>query len=217
MSKKEHISHPYHYSVDKNIIQWLIDWGVVVGLFLLYFNFYNFGRFTPSEMVKTTGLMAISLLSLTLLTGPVARFLPFLDLLKAHRRFWGIASFLFAALHLILVLVFYFKLNIFRLFDSVNPKFLGLEVGLWSAAVLLLVALTSHQKALRKLNPKVWKAIQLTSYIALIFAVVHFYLMEQVNGVLVIKRSLGQITFWFAVAVIIIRLIVLFFPKKRRE
>lgn len=217
MSKKEHISHPYHYSAQKNLVQRLIDLGVVVGLFIIYFNFYNFGRFTPSEMVKTTGLMAISLLALTLLTGPVARFLPFLDVLKAHRRFWGITSFLFLVAHFILVLVFYFKFNIFRLFDPVNPKFLGLEIGLLSFAVLLLVALTSYGKALKKLNPKLWKAIQLTSYIALIFAVIHFYLMEQVNGVFVIKRSLGRITFGFAAVVIFIRLIVLFFPKKRRS
>ena len=86
------VFHPYHYSVDKNFIQRLIDWGVPLGLFYLYFQFYNFGKITPSEMVKTTGLMAISLLALTLLAGPVARFLPFLDILKAHRKFWGITS-----------------------------------------------------------------------------------------------------------------------------
>ena len=90
--------HPYHYSVDKNFIQRLIDWGVPLGIFFLYFEFYNFGKFTPSEMVKTTGLVAIFLLALTLFVGPLARFIPSLDILKAHRKFWGIASFLFLVL-----------------------------------------------------------------------------------------------------------------------
>ncbi len=82
MKKSEHNAHPYHYSVEKNIIQHLLDWGAPVGLFLLYFNFYNFTKISPSEMVKTSGLMAISLLGLTLVVGPIARFVPALDVPK---------------------------------------------------------------------------------------------------------------------------------------
>lgn len=216
MKKSARNLHPYHYSIDKNIIQHLLDWAVPVGLFLLFFYFYNFGKFSPSEMVKTSGLIAISLLALTLVVGPIARFLPFLDVLKAHRKFWGIASFLFLALHIGLVVVFYFKFNFLRLFDTSSPKFEGLFAGLLATIILLLVTLTSSQKALRSLDPKIWKIIQTTSYIALILAVAHFYLMEQVDGVLVIKRLLGRITFWFATAVIFIRLIVLFLPQKRK-
>ena len=210
MKKSGHQSHPYHYSVDKNLIQHLIDWGIPIGLFLLYFNFYNFGKFNPSEMVKTSGLLAIALLALTLVVGPAARFFPALDILKAHRKFWGVTSFLFVVLHLSLVVIFYLKWNLMALVNPANPKFLGLTAGVLAFMILLLVTLTSNRKALKHLDPKLWKAIQTTSYIALILAVGHFYLMEQVNWVLVIKRLLGQITFWFAFLVIIIRLIVLF-------
>lgn len=209
-------THPYHYQEDKNIIQFILDWMVPVGLFLLYFIFYNFGKFSPSEMVKTSGLMAITLLALTLAIGPIARFVPALDILKAHRKFWGITSFLFLVLHLSLVVIFYFKFNILKIVDLNNPKFEGLLSGLLAAGVLLLVTLTSTKKALQNLNPKVWKLIQTTSYLALILAVLHFYLMEQVNGVLVIKRLLGRITFYFAAVVILIRLIVLILPQRRK-
>ena len=149
-------NHPYHYSVDKNIIQHLLDWAIPAGLFLLYFYFYNFGKVTPSEMVKTSGLMAISLLALTLAVGPIARFIPALDILKAHRKFWGIASFLFLILHLSLVVIFYLKFNVLTLFDSSNPKFAGLMAGLLAFIILLLVTLTSNQKAIRNLDPKVF-------------------------------------------------------------
>lgn len=217
MAKVKAVSHPYHYSVDKNLVQRLIDWGIPLGLFYLFFQFYNFGKFTPPEMVKTTGLMAISLLSLTLVAGPLARFLPFLDILKAHRKFWGITSFLFLAAHITLVFIFYFKFNFYRFIDPSSPKTAGLTVGLMATVILLLVTLTSNRKALKSLDPKIWKAIQTTSYIALMLAVAHFYLMEQVNGVLVIKRLLGQITFWFAAVVVVVRLIVLFLPQKRKQ
>jgi len=46
-------------------------------------------------------------------------------------------------------------------------------------------------------------------------AVSHFYLMEQVNGVLVIKRLLGQITFVFSVLVITLRILILLLPAKK--
>lgn len=209
-------NHPYHISIDKNLTQHLIDWGVPIGLFLFYFLFYNYGKISPSEMVKTSGLMAISLLALTLLIGPLARFVGAVDSLKAHRKFWGISSFLFLLVHIGLVITFYFKFNLGLLIDTSNPKFGGLAAGVLATIILLLVTLTSNQKALKGLSPRTWKIIQTTSYLALILAAAHFYLMEQVNGVLVIKRLLGKITLWFAVAVIIMRLIVLLLPGTKK-
>lgn len=215
MKTTDAFAHPYHWTQDKNLIQRLIDIGVPAGLFWAYFQYYNFGKFTPSEMVKTTGLLAIALLSLTLIAGPIARFAPALDILKAHRKFWGICSFIFVILHAALVIIFYFKFNVLRLLDTTNPKFLGLFAGVVATAILSIITLTSKKSAIKKLNPKVWKAIQTTSYLALLFAFIHFYLVEQVNGVLVIKRLLGQVTFGFAAFVMAIRLLVLLTPSKK--
>lgn len=216
MKKINHKDHPYHNSVDKNLIQRLLDWGLPIGLFVLYFYFYNFGKFSPSEMVKTTGLMSISLLAITLIAGPLAWFMPALDVFKAHRKFWGISSFLFLLIHLGLVFVFYFQFSFAPFFNSSSPKFTGLMMGLLAFAILLLITLTSTQKALQSLDPKVWKMIQSASYIALILAVGHFYFMEQVNGTLVIKRTFGQLTFGFAVIVVLVRLLVLILPHRKK-
>lgn len=204
-------SHLYHYSAEKNIIHRLIDIGLPAGLFLIFFQFYNFGKITPNEMVKTTGLLAISLLAITLLVGPLGKIFPGLDFLKAHRKFWGVSSFLAAATHTLLVFVYYFKFNLANFINTGSPKFPGILSGLMALAILMLVTLTSNKNALSILSPKVWKTVQVTSYLALILAVGHFYLMEQVNGVLVIKRLLGQITFWFSTAVIVVRLLILLF------
>lgn len=214
MSKQNKKDHPYNYSIDKNLVQHLLDWGVPIGLFYLYFQFYNFGKITPSEMVKTSGLLAIALLSLTLIAGPIARFFPSLDILKAHRKFWGITSFFVALIHSGLVSIFYLKFDFLKLIDPSNPKYLGLAMGIMSLFVLLVVTLSSHRRALTNLDPKLWKTIQLTSYLALALALIHFTLIEQVNGVLTIKRLLGQLTFGFAFLAVLFRLIVLFFPGK---
>lgn len=209
--------HPYHHSVEKGSIQRLLDVGVPAGLFLLFFLFYNFGKITPHEMVKNTGLLSITLLGITLLVGPLSKLVPALDILKAHRKFWGITSFLVALTHVILVFIFYYKFNLLKFVDTTNPKYGGILAGLLALIILLLVTLTSNQKALNKLSPKTWKIIQTTSYLALALAVLHFYLMEQVNGVLVIKRLLGQITLGFAVFVIATRLFILILPNKDKS
>lgn len=215
MKKVAKQSYPYHYSVDKNFLQVLIDWGVPILLFWLYFQYYNFGKITSSEMIKTSGLLAIGLLSLTLIIGPITRIFPKLDFLKAHRKTWGILSFLIALTHTVLIINFYFKLDLIKFTDTANPKFLGLMAGLAAVVILALVTLTSTKTMINSLSPKTWKIIQTTSYLALLLAIVHFYLVESTNGVLVIKRLLGQITFGFAAAVILLRLITQFLPNQK--
>ncbi|MBI3103444.1 ferric reductase-like transmembrane domain-containing protein [Candidatus Daviesbacteria bacterium] len=208
-------NHPYHYADAKNITQKIVDFGVPIGLFLLYFQLYNFGKITPSEMVKTTGLLAIALLSLTLLIGPACRFFPGLEFLKAHRKFWGVLSFFIALAHTALVYIFYVNYDLSKLFNPAGPKYLGLLAGLASLIILSAVTLTSNKLALNSLSPKVWKIIQSTAYLALILAVLHFYLVESQNGVLVIKRVVGQITFGFAAFTVLIRLLVLILPNRK--
>lgn len=208
-------SHPYNYSGDKNGLQILADYGVPIGLFFIFFQFYNFGKLTPQEMIKTTGLLSITLLALTLLVGPLAKLTPSLNFLKVHRKIWGIFSFLVGLTHGLLVYIYYFKFNITRFWNFSNPKYPALLSGILALSILALVTLTSNKFALSRLSPKTWKVIQTTSYLALVLAVSHFYLEEAVNGVLVIKRLLGQITFGFAALVILVRIAVLFLPAKK--
>ncbi|MDO8619283.1 MAG: ferric reductase-like transmembrane domain-containing protein [Candidatus Daviesbacteria bacterium] len=208
-------AHPYHYSEDKNIVQKVVDFGVPLGLFLVYFQLYNFGKITPSEMVKTTGLMAIFLLSLTLVIGPLCRFFPFLNDLKAHRKVWGILSFLFAFIHMSLIFIFFYKFNLLKFVDFSNPRYPGILAGILSLIILFVVTITSTKKALTTLSPQVWKALQTTAYLALTLAVIHFYLIESKDGVLVIQKLLGQITFGFAGFAVFLRLVVSFIPVKK--
>ncbi len=208
--------HPYYYSGDKNFFQRIIDFGVPIGVFLLIFFFYNHGQITPSEMIKNTGLWAIALLGVTLLVGPLSRIIPALSFLKAHRKVWGILSVVIVLAHASLVTIYFYKFDFTKFIDFNSPKYPGLLSGILALVILLLVTFTSNQKALTSLSPGVWKAIQTTSYIAMILAIGHFYLMESTNGVLVIKRLLGRIIFGFAVFVIVARIIVLFLPSRKK-
>ncbi len=180
-------------------------------IFILYFVFYNFGKISPSEMVKSTGLTSISVLTLTMTVGPLVYFVPGLNFLKIHRKVWGIAALLFALAHVALVFVYYFKFNWYRFIDTGNPKFTGLLFGLLPLLVMLVIVSVSNRRAMLILSPRTWAAIQSTSYLALALSLAHFFLIEQTNGVLVIKRTFGIITFSFVTAVVLVRL-ALFFP-----
>src|SRR3989344_9475981 len=146
-------AHPYHYSENKSIIQRLIDLGIPVLLFWLFFQFYNFGKISPSEMVKTTGLLSISLLGLTLAVGPLSRVFPVLDFLKTHRKIWGILSFVIAFVHVSLVFIYFYKFTLYRFIDTSNPKYTGILSGLMALGILAFVTLTSTKKALESLSP----------------------------------------------------------------
>lgn len=213
--KSKAAPHPYHYSDEKNVFQRLIDFGVPVLLYWFYFQFYNFGKTTPSEVIKTTGLLSIVLIALTLLIGPLCRFLPFVEPLKAHRKVWGLLGFFVGLAHGILIYIFYFKYDLARLFNPAGPKYYGLLAGLVALAILAVVTLTSNKAAITALSPKTWKKVQSASYLALIIAVLHFYLVESTNGVLVIKRLVGQITFGFAAFVVLFRILVQLLPNKK--
>src|SRR3989344_8202265 len=191
-------NHPYHYR--------LIDFGVPIALFLLIFFFYNQAQFTPREMVKNTGLLSISLLAITLAVGPLSRLIPILEFLKAYRKVWGILSFVAALTHMSLIFIFYFQYNFGRFIDFGNPKYLNVLTGMIALGILLLVTLTSNQKAINSMSPKTWKIIQSTSYLALVFALLHFYLLSLEEGVFILKNLLIQIIFWFSAAVLVLRI-----------
>lgn len=193
----------------------LLDFGIPVILFLVFFFFYNFGKITPSEMIKTSGLLAIALLGVTLVVGPLSRIIPALEPLKAHRKFWGITSFLVALVHVGLVYVYFYKFDVTKFVNFAHPKYPGILSGILALIILFLVTMTSNNKALTRLSPNTWKMIQTSSYLAMALAVAHFYIMETVDGVLVIKRVAGQITFVFAILVIVLRILVLLLPAKK--
>jgi DMSO/TMAO reductase YedYZ heme-binding membrane subunit len=208
-------AHPHHYHVEKNLVHRTLDWGVPILIFGYFYFFYNNQQITPVEMIKTTGLWSITLLALTLVIGPISKFLPFLEVLKANRKIWGILSFLILATHMLLVVHVFWKWDLTRFFAFDNPRYPGIGAGLAATLILLVVTLTSFESSILKMSPRTWKIIQTTSVLALILAFVHFFLMESKDWVLTIKRAPGQYAFWFVGIVVAVRILMLFIPRKK--
>ncbi len=204
---------PYRLRERKRRRQPLLDWAVPIGLFALYFFVYSAGEVDPEGMMKTTGLVALALLSVTLLAGPVGRFFPRLGFIQAHRKFWGIASFFFVLVHVALAFWYDFKVTLPAIFPLDSPERLGLFAGIAAFTLLFAVALSSAKRIIRAMDPRVWKSVQLVSYLALLFAVIHGYLMEQGSGLLGTKRTIEQTTYAVAVVALIMKVLVLLSPK----
>ena len=58
------------------------------------------------------------------------------------------------------------------------------------------------------MGPKKWKLLQTMSYLALGFVILHFYLAETKDGVLVIKRFMGRFALVFGIVAILVRFAV---------
>lgn len=118
--------------------------------------------------VPLSGEIAAYLLIATMMITPLMLLVGPLPWLKARRRHLGVASFLYTALHLAFWLV---NANI----GSLLRSFVRFEIltGWLAMAVMLVLALTSTDGAVRKLGPR-WKALQRWAYAAAVLTLIHW-------------------------------------------
>lgn len=118
--------------------------------------------------VPLSGDIAAYLLIATMMVTPLMLLIGPLPWLKARRRYLGVASFLYTALHLLFWLV---NANMGALLRS----FVRIEIltGWVAMAVMVALAVTSTDSAVRKLGPR-WKALQRWVYPAAVLTFVHW-------------------------------------------
>jgi methionine sulfoxide reductase heme-binding subunit len=139
--------------------------------------------FTPVQvLIRATGTLALVMLSFLLCIGPLARlsarFKPFLY----NRRHLGVATFLVALVHGVLVTLWYHgfgELNPLVSLLVSNPRYGSLagfpfeSLGLLALVLMFLLAATSHDFWNSNLGPGLWKAIHLSVYPAYALLVAH--------------------------------------------
>ena len=165
--------------------QWI---AILMGLFLLGFvgvQLLFFPRVTPETiLIRATGSLALLMLHIILMIGPLARLNPrFLPLLY-NRRHLGVSMFLIALTHGIINLVQFHALGnvdpLTSLFES-NLHYTSLSqfpfqvLGFFALVILFFMAATSHDFWLKNLSPKVWKSLHMAVYLA--YALLLFHVM----------------------------------------
>lgn len=123
-------------------------------------------------LVHPTGEWAARLLIVTMMISPLAlifRRARFLAWLKGNRRYLGVASFGYGALHLL-----------FYVIDKGSLETITAELSrtyIWTGwiafAIFVPLALTSMDAAMRALG-RHWKTLQRTTYVAALFTLLHW-------------------------------------------
>jgi sulfoxide reductase heme-binding subunit YedZ len=143
---------------------WLV-WGAITN---------NLGPDPTANLAFTTGLATLRLLAITLAISPVRKLVPQLSWLIRFRRLLGLFAFFYATLHMLTWVALYSGFDPHAmLIDVTKRRFI--MAGAAAYLLLLPLALTSTNWAIRKLGGKNWNRLHMLIYIAAICGVIHYW------------------------------------------
>jgi sulfoxide reductase heme-binding subunit YedZ len=122
----------------------------------------------------TTGYNTLLLLILSLAITPVRKLVPQLGWLIKFRRLLGLFAFFYGSLHLLTYVALYAGFNVQAMLDDIaKRKFITMGVAAW--LLLLPLALTSTNWAIRKLGGKNWNRLHKLVYVAAVCGAIHYW------------------------------------------
>jgi len=135
----------------------------------------NLGVNPIETLIRDTGLWGLRFLLLTLAITPLR--IIWSALIKL-RRMLGLFSFFYATLHVFCYLWFEQQFDWNEILaDIIERPFI--TVGFFSFILLLLLAITSNNKMIKRLGGKQWQLLHRLIYLIAIGVVVHFWWMAQ--------------------------------------
>jgi sulfoxide reductase heme-binding subunit YedZ len=129
----------------------------------------------PSATIALkTGYLTLLLLTISLAISPVRRLFPRLNWLIKFRRLLGLFAFFYATVHMLTYVALYsgFDVNAMAA-DIAKRRFITIGVAAW--LLLVPLALTSTNWAIRKLGGKRWNRLHKLVYVAAVFGVIHYW------------------------------------------
>jgi sulfoxide reductase heme-binding subunit YedZ len=141
-----------------------------------------YGALTPdglgadptAKITHATGYTTLMLLTITLGITPVRRLSPRLGWMIKFRRLLGLFAFFYASVHLLTWVALYTAFDLRAMAtDIVKRRYITAGMAAW--LLLLPLALTSTNWAIRKLGGKRWNRLHKLVYVAVIFGVIHYW------------------------------------------
>jgi len=155
----------------------LLSVNALVPLAFLLFDALS-GRLgaNPIEFfLRSTGVLTLTFLIITLAVTPARRLLGRNDLVK-YRRMLGLYAFFYACLHLVTYSIFDKTLDIAAIAaDVIKRPFIAL--GMLAFFLLVPLAVTSTNGWVKRLGGKRWSKLHKVSYLIAILGVVHFWMI----------------------------------------
>jgi sulfoxide reductase heme-binding subunit YedZ len=121
-----------------------------------------------------TGSTTLNLLAITLAVTPIRKLIPQLGWLIRFRRLLGLFAFFYGTIHMATYVALYANFDIPTIItDVTRRRFIIAGVLAW--LLLLPLALTSTNWAIRKLGGKNWNRLHKLVYLAIICGVIHYW------------------------------------------
>jgi sulfoxide reductase heme-binding subunit YedZ len=178
-----------------------------IPLALLFWDLYR-KQVGPNPLefaTRTTGMLTLVFLSLTVGITPLRRIFGLNSLVK-FRRMLGLFAFFYGSLHLLTYIWFDRLFNFVSVAgDVVQRPFI--LAGMTAFLLMLPLAITSTNKMVKRLGGKGWARLHRLVYLAVIAGVVHFWML--------VKSDISlPLTFAFIILFLLgYRLLVKYFPS----
>lgn len=125
--------------------------------------------------LRTTGVLTLLFLLLTLLVTPLRKLFGWNNLVK-FRRMLGLFSFFYGTIHLITYTIFDKGLNLPGIVADVAQRPF-IAIGMTAFIMLLPLAITSTNGMIKRLGGKRWAKLHRLTYVAAILGVIHFWMI----------------------------------------
>ena len=148
----------------------LLPWGLLVHGAVTN----SLGPDPGAKIVLTTGYYTLTLLVASLAITPLRKLVPQLSWLIKFRRLLGLFAFFYGTIHMLSYLGIYANFSLQALLDDIaKHKFITMGVAAW--LLLLPLALTSTNWAIRKLGGVRWNRLHKLVYAAAVCGVIHYW------------------------------------------
>lgn len=134
----------------------------------------NLGPDPTAYVTHFTGFSTLRLLLITLAVTPVRRLFPSLAWLIRFRRMLGLFAFFYGCLHLLTWIWLYSGFSLSAMTDDIAKR-RYIMAGMAAFALLVPLALTSTNWAIRKMGGKRWQLLHRLIYISAILGVIHYW------------------------------------------
>ena len=149
----------------------------LIPLVLLLWDLY-FKRVGPNPLdfvTKTTGMLTLIFLSLTVAVTPLRKIFGINTLVKV-RRMLGLFAFFYGSLHLLTYVWFDRQFNLASVVGDVGKRPFILA-GMIAFVLMVPLAITSTSRMVKRLGGKRWAALHRLVYFSALAGVVHFWML----------------------------------------
>jgi sulfoxide reductase heme-binding subunit YedZ len=134
----------------------------------------HLGADPTAKITFATGSTTLNLLTITLAVTPIRRLSKHLNWLVRFRRLFGLFAFFYATLHLLTYIALYAGFDINAMLSDIEKRRF-ITVGVIAWLLLLPLAATSTNWAIRKLGGKRWAWLHKLVYVAAVCGIIHYW------------------------------------------